>query len=324
MKISAIIPVYNSEKYIGRCIDSVIAQTYLDWELILVDDGSTDNSLIILKEYEKRDSRIKVVHQSNAGPGIARNTGISHVSGKYTVFVDSDDRINKDYFKLLSEKDEDLVFIDINQVDESFNVIKKEYMSDYEHLPKDIFLRQQMTGKINWGGVRKAIKTSLLLNNSIRFAEFKIGEEAVYSFLILLNAKSFSFIRKPVYEYVNREGSQSCIPMDDPWGEVTIALKEKILELNLYDDYANTLNAFITTAAIVSLNNMAQKYEYRYFRKQAKTCLEKYKASIDIKYRIDYRSLKYKALILYPFLKMRWVTPIYIISYLNNQLLGLH
>ena len=74
--ISAIVPVYNTESLVGRCIDSVIAQTYLDWEMILVDDGSTDGSLNVLKSYEAKDSRIKVIHQDNAGPGPARNKGI--------------------------------------------------------------------------------------------------------------------------------------------------------------------------------------------------------------------------------------------------------
>lgn len=156
MKISVIVPVYNSEKYVGRCVDSIIAQTYQNWELILVDDGSTDNSLSILQEYENHDSRIKVIHQNNEGPGIARNTGIINAIGDYIVFVDSDDRISEDYFDLLSKKNEDVVFIDVDQVDEDFRVLKREHMSSFEGLSKDAFLRQQMTGKINWGGGTKS------------------------------------------------------------------------------------------------------------------------------------------------------------------------
>lgn len=155
MKISVIIPVYNSEKYVRRCINSVIAQTYQNWEMILVDDGSVDNSLAILQEYANKDIRIKVVHQDNAGPGIARNTGITCATGEYIVFIDSDDRVNKEYFRKLSMKKEDVVFIDVAQVDEKFHLLKSERMSSYREISKDRFLRQQMTGKINWGGYEK-------------------------------------------------------------------------------------------------------------------------------------------------------------------------
>lgn len=152
MKISVIVPVYNSEKYVRRCIESVIMQTYQNWELIMVDDGSEDNSLTILYEYEKQDSRIKVIHQDNKGPGNARNKGINHATGDYIVFVDSDDRIDENYFSLLSKKTEDVVFINVVQINETTKRKKKEYMSKYSHFSKDRLLRQQLTGKINWGG----------------------------------------------------------------------------------------------------------------------------------------------------------------------------
>ena len=150
--ISVIIPVYNSEKYVGRCIESVQAQTYTDWQLILVDDGSKDKSLEICHEYAGSDTRIRVIHQENAGPGIARNVGLEYANGKYVVFIDSDDYIEKEYFQLLSEHDEDVVYIDVRNVDESGRVLKEEYMSSNKRLSLDSILRRQMTGSINWGG----------------------------------------------------------------------------------------------------------------------------------------------------------------------------
>ncbi len=152
--ISAIVPVYNTEKLVGRCIDSIIAQTYPNWELILVDDGSTDKSFSVLKEYETKDCRIKVIHQENAGPGLARNKGIQNASGDYIVFVDSDDVIKTNYFEKLSHETADVIFIDIDQVDEDFNVQSKEHMSNYQTLSKDDLLRSQMTGKFPWGGTK--------------------------------------------------------------------------------------------------------------------------------------------------------------------------
>lgn len=318
MKISVIIPVYNSEKYVRRCIDSVIAQTYQNWEMILVDDGSVDNSLAILQEYENKDTRVKVVHQDNAGPGSARNTGIACATGEYIVFIDSDDRVNKEYFRKLSMKKEDVVFIDVNQVDEKFRLLKSEQMSSYRGLSKDRFLRQQMTGKINWGGVRKAVKRKLLLNNGIGFSKYQIGEEAIYSFLVLWNANSYSFINGPVYEYVNREGSQSDFQMDDPWGEVTYALRQKIMEMGLYKNYANTINAFLITAAIVSLDKIALKYKYWTYRKLARKRIRELNKNIDLRYSIDFSSLDKKAVALYPLLKVRGISLIYMISRLRR------
>ena len=89
-KISVIIPIYNAENYVGRCIESVQAQTYNNWQMILVDDGSKDKSLEICQKYADVDDRISVIHQENAGPGIARNTGIAKASGNYVVFIDSE------------------------------------------------------------------------------------------------------------------------------------------------------------------------------------------------------------------------------------------
>ncbi len=93
MKISVIVPVYNVEKYLGECIDSVRAQTMTDWELILVNDGSPDNSDKICRDYASRDSRIKYIVQENAGVSAARNNGMKHATGDYLFFLDSDDAI---------------------------------------------------------------------------------------------------------------------------------------------------------------------------------------------------------------------------------------
>ena len=150
--ISVIVPAYNSEMFIGKCIDSVLEQTYSNWELIAVDDGSRDKTLGILKKYAEVDSRIRVIHQENQGPGIARNTGIAEAKGNYVVFIDSDDYIEKDYFLLLSNHNEDVVFINVRNVDKDGHVLKEEYMSKNMQLTKDVILRRQMTGKIDWGG----------------------------------------------------------------------------------------------------------------------------------------------------------------------------
>lgn len=100
-KISVIIPVYNTEKYLSRCLESIINQTYTDLEIICVNDGSTDNSAKILEEYAKKDKRIKVISQNNRGLSMARNVGLKHMSGQYVSFIDSDDWIDVEYYEYL-------------------------------------------------------------------------------------------------------------------------------------------------------------------------------------------------------------------------------
>ena len=100
-EISIIVPVYKAEKYLNRCIDSLLAQTYTDFELILVDDGSPDNCGKICDDYAEKDSRVKVIHKENAGVSAARNSGIDVSSGKYIMFCDSDDTVEPDYLELM-------------------------------------------------------------------------------------------------------------------------------------------------------------------------------------------------------------------------------
>lgn len=157
MKISVIVPVYNAERYIKKCISSVMRQTYSDWELLIIDDGSTDGSGDLIDIAAKKDSRIIAVHQKNAGPGEARNRGIEMATGDFVAFLDADDFIDKEYFALLlpKTKEHDVIYIDINQISGDGKLLVKEYMSKYKKLSKERFIRSQMTGKIPWGGGAK-------------------------------------------------------------------------------------------------------------------------------------------------------------------------
>ncbi|EGP5489252.1 glycosyltransferase, partial [Enterococcus faecium] len=100
-EISIIVPVYKVEPYLRKCVDSILAQTFTDFEVILVDDGSPDNSGKICDEYASKDSRVRVIHKKNGGLSSARNAGIDVARGKYLGFVDSDDYIEKDMYELL-------------------------------------------------------------------------------------------------------------------------------------------------------------------------------------------------------------------------------
>ena len=102
-KVSVIIPVYNAEQYLKRCLDSVLAQTYQDFEIICIDDGSTDNSGAICDEYAKKDSRIRILRKENGGVSSARNAGLNIAEGEYITFIDSDDYVDTDYMQTLYE-----------------------------------------------------------------------------------------------------------------------------------------------------------------------------------------------------------------------------
>ena len=101
--VSIIVPVYQVEAYISECVESLLAQTYTNLEILLVDDGSTDSSGEICDEYAVKDDRVRVVHQRNQGPSVARNSGLDHMKGEYVAFVDSDDVVLPDFIESLYE-----------------------------------------------------------------------------------------------------------------------------------------------------------------------------------------------------------------------------
>ena len=132
--ISIIVPVYNAELYLDRCINSVLNQTYKEFELILIDDGSTDSSLSICYDYASKDSRIVVLSKKNEGAGLARNEGLKIAKGDYIGFVDSDDYISPDMYREMYRKaienDADIVQCGYLKVDEKDNIIAK---SNYQN-----------------------------------------------------------------------------------------------------------------------------------------------------------------------------------------------
>lgn len=321
MKISVIVPVYNAEKFLNKCIESVEKQTYTNWELLLIDDGSSDKSAEIMKAACERDSRIKEFHQINVGPGITRNRGINLATGDYIVFLDADDYIDSEYFLLLSLEDgKDVVFIDVNQVANNGKILKKEFMSDHKKWNKNRIIRAQMTGKISWGGWRKAVKRNLLIENHIQFTEHDIGEEALYSFCVLDKADSIGFIEKPVYFYVNHENSQSKLNIDDPWGPAVERMKEYLLKSNLYEKYADTLNAFNITATIVSLDKIQQIYSNKQRENKAIERLDKFKKNYDKKAGIDNINILMKAKLFEWFIMHNMYKPIFFFSNLREKL----
>ena len=323
MKFSIITPVYNAEKYLKKCIDSVLEQTYHDWELILINDGSTDGSFEIIEDVRKKDERIIAIHQTNSGPGPSRNRGLDCATGEYIVFLDSDDYIDEDYLKLVASKSKiyDVIFIDVLQVSEENRIIKSEFMSRYRDMDKDDLLRSQMTGKLPWGGVRKVVSRELIQKNKIRYSHLMNGEEALFSFRVLYLASNISFLdNKPVYFYVNHEGSQSKLNLIDPWGEVVINLRTYITTHNLYAEYGNTLNSFNMMSTGISLDRICKIYTGKECMKLAKNRINIFLKTLDRNQGIDYSNLDYRVVFLSWFLVRGAVLPLVLASKIKRIL----
>lgn len=204
--ISIIVPVYNVEEYLSKCLDSIVNQTYKNLEIILIDDGSTDNSGIICDEYSEGDTRIKVIHKKNKGVSNTRNIGIENASGEYILFVDADDEIERDYvyvmIKEVIQSDCDLVISNILDI---FNttcrkrIIKKEnltgiFRNDYFTLLE--LLRVPFV---------KLYKSQMINKYNIRFCEsMKLSEDQVFNFQYYSIIKNYKFINYYGYKYFHR------------------------------------------------------------------------------------------------------------------------
>lgn len=146
-KVSIIVPVYNVEKYLKRCVDSIIEQSYKNLEIILVDDGSKDNSFSICKEYESKDSRVRIFHKENEGLGLTRNYGIEKSTGEYITFVDSDDYLTLDAVETMVEKaavtNADVVVANMFYKDKEMKVMIEERLYEGDDI-KNIIINHMM------------------------------------------------------------------------------------------------------------------------------------------------------------------------------------
>lgn len=320
MKISFIIPAFNAEKSLPKCINSLLAQTDENWQAIIVDDGSTDNTFAVAQSFASECSRIEVFTQENKGPGMARNFAFPYCEGGYIAFLDSDDYVEPDYvesvIKYINQKQSDVVIIDNYYEDENGKVLRVENLSRFGMLTKPELIATQMTGKMPWGGCRKVIKKSIIEDNKIRYSDNTVGEEALFSFLVFYNAKKIDFLGKTVYHYVDNPKSQSKKGGDDPWGLVVDELSKYITE-NIGDEYKKEINSFAYTALIVSLYRISVNHSFISAVKCAKEKIKTVKAGYKGNY--NKNSIETRVKLLMPFVKMNFVSPIILISKLKYR-----
>ena len=250
--ISIIVPIYNVEKYLRQCLDSIMNQTYQNFECLLINDGSPDNSANICREYVDKDSRFKYFEKENGGVSSARNLGIEYSKGEYITFIDSDDWVDSDYLELL--------YMKINEYNADLAVLTyKQYsMNDgcfYLHVWEQDYYEKYYTGNellnslpdlesydstfnVSWG---KLFKRNFL--ETATFNEQRImGEDLEFNFKIYLQIKSCIYLNKALYNFRQHNLSTRARKISDKYlmDDVEIRLGrlpfliEKPVDINLY------------------------------------------------------------------------------------------
>lgn len=246
--VSVIIPVYNAAKYLDRCVKSVTGQTYKELEIILVDDGSTDDSGRMRDEWAEKDNRVKVIHTENGGPACARNTGIAAASGRWLLFMDSDDWYFTDdaiehLVRSTEGKDSDII---------CFNY--KRFFEDKGRFSDNLcnISQPRQAGDINYlvdnriytsSPCLKLISKDLLAENNITFEPGVWAEDIEFCGKLLLSAKNVSFCNEAVYVYRRRMDSRSTTFTQENINDL-IYLVDKLSKAKNRPDYFNSYLAF--------------------------------------------------------------------------------
>lgn len=197
IKFSIIIPVYNAEKYLEKCIESILCQTESNFELLLVNDGSKDNSKIICEKYSQLDKRIIVINKENGGASSARNVGLDHARGEMIVFIDSDDSIGKNYLKLLEFKDnEEFVQCGVKTLENDY---LKPFMT-HEEIMKD-YNRFWLESRQQWPSMC-CLSRNVIKKNNIRFNQnLQMGEDGLFNQIYISKCKKIRRIKENEYYY---------------------------------------------------------------------------------------------------------------------------
>lgn len=250
--ISIIIPVYNVSKYLRACLDSVINQTYKDLEIICINDGSTDDSLEILKEYADKDNRIIIIDKKNAGVSAARNDGIDKAKGEYLFCIDSDDYIDSNFIEIFynnaKNNDSDLVVLS------TFWSLDKRINKDYHSaLPTcSMFIRKSVLD--NYKYLRYPLNV-------------QPGEDGIFSHKLLMYTKSISFEYNTNYHYVKRRGQDSQRAVKEPkilleaipkWFEL---LEEFYSKYNFWESKSLSFAKYIESEAFLAFRTKNFTYD---------------------------------------------------------------
>lgn len=248
--ISVIIPCYNVEKYVAKCLNSVVNQTYINLEIIVINDGSIDGTAEILHMF-KSDERVKIITQKNAGVTAARNTGINLANGDFIAFVDSDDWLNLNMYEMLHnaivEENADMAVCNYNL--EYDGHIQKQYSKGYNEtvdLYNDVytyFCKYCACTKPNNYIWTRLYKSDIVKNSGVRFENYKLADDTLFNFKLLPHIRRVTWIPDGMYNYFQRKNSNV----------YTIANKS-----NLATIYADTFDALADYYEVKNFNAFLQ------------------------------------------------------------------
>ena len=207
--VTIIVPVYNVENYLNRCLDSIIKQSYKNLDIILINDGSTDNSLKICNNYAKSDTRITVINIENSGPSICRNIGLEKAKGSYISFVDSDDYVEKHFIETLLKTQKntnaDVVGCSINVNDVNGDIF--DAYNDYELVvyKKNTLIKEYLEDKIAFAVWGKLFTKESLMNQ--KFLNYRVNEDRMFMWNIFNKINIYTVIGHPLYHYMRRSNN---------------------------------------------------------------------------------------------------------------------
>ena len=217
MLFSIIIPIYNVEKYLNLCLDSVLAQEFADYEIILVDDGSTDNSPAICDEYAEKNTKIRVIHKTNGGLSDARNFGIKEAQGDYLMFLDSDDFWNgrnvlSELHNIIVERNPDIIIHELSSFYDLGKIVPRKFKNkDIQNFSFDFKrdLKKLVDNDVYYAtACNKIIRTSIVKKNEIEFPKGKVHEDVAWCANIIPYIRSYALYSNPFYYYrKERQGS---------------------------------------------------------------------------------------------------------------------
>lgn len=234
-KISIIVPVYNCEKYISNCINSILEQSFKDFELILVDDGSSDRSFEICESFAKKDNRVRAIHQPNSGVSRARNRGMDEAKGEYIGFVDGDDCVDKEMYerlyKNLAYNNADISICGIVNYfvkkDGTTEKVRQSQVDGFWIFSGEQALKEALQSRLySVNPVNKLFKRELF--DKLRYPEGKISEDAFLIPVVISKAGKVVYDSKPMYYYLRRENSITTSNFSDRDWDVVEAYKNHL------------------------------------------------------------------------------------------------
>lgn len=304
-KISIIVPVYNTEKYLDRCLQSLSIQTYSNIEVILIDDGSTDSSPIICDNYSKNDSRFRVFHITNGGPSRARNIGLDNMTGDFVLFVDSDDWVDPNFvshYLCSNFQNFDAVFSmwDIQTKDGIYNPSKLDAPFIGKDFDDGVI---KLSGKFSFElNCNKMLRSDLIRQHSIRFpVGIHSNEDDIFTYEYARYIKNFIVLNEAHYHEVyiddfDRHLSAKILPVDVIYSTNKLAVDSalKISSSKLWKQYQNERLFYRLGAAIMkNIVKSADSGEIQPYIDKAISLKRKYGTSLVNKHRPNYRLWKF-------------------------------